>query len=264
MDIYGSYFTYGNFNSEDYNLVLSSAESERDRSLAGSIEGTTIFNRRDNRDYFVGDDYSGSSLSMAIDITTCDGSPLSDTDIRTVEKYLFNRQSYRNLYFTDDTSEKKVYVHGRFINPSKLEYNGGIVGFSTTLVTDNNMLWETPTEITIPVNNESISAVTNISVTTDTDMDDYIYPKVTINMGSSGGDVIIVNQSDSSTRLTQFSNLGGNVSVVMDGTINYISGDYYNAFTYQNFIRLLDGVNTFSVMGNISSIKFEYQNRRML
>ena len=98
----------------------------------------------------------------------------------------------------------------------------------------------------------------------DTDMEEYVYPKVTIQMGSSGGDVIIANNNDDSTRLTKFIGLGELATVVMKGELNYVSGQYYEKFADRNFIRLLDGENTLTIIGDVESITFEYSARRVL
>ena len=99
----------------------------------------------------------------------------------------------------------------------------------------------------------------------DSDLNDYVYPKVTIQIGDVGGDIIISNNTDDASRLTSFVSLTPNVTVVMRGDgINYISGDNYMKFKDKNFIRLLDGENQIAIVGDVVGLSFEFQNRRFL
>lgn len=91
-----------------------------------------------------------------------------------------------------------------------------------------------------------------------------VYPKVTITTGDIGGDITIVNNTDSDIRLTSFVDLLPSTTFYMNGKTNYISGNYYEKFSDKNFIRLLDGTNNLSVIGDIKSIVFEWQNMRYL
>lgn len=78
------------------------------------------------------------------------------------------------------------FLRCRFINPTKLEYNGGIVGYRVTLEADTGWWLQDPVTYTYSVN-QSAGATSNISLTPNTDSDTYIYPRVTITSGSSGG-----------------------------------------------------------------------------
>lgn len=104
-----------------------------------------------------------------------------------------------------------------------------------------------------------------ITVSPDSDLNDYIYPTVTITMGSVGGDIYITNNTDDSSRLTSFVGLTPYATIIMKGDgINYISGDNYTKFYNRNFIRLVDGNNDLTIIGNIEVISFEFQNRRYI
>ena len=124
------------------------------------------------------------------------------------------------------------------------------------------MFWQDAIEKTFTVNNASASDTSIISIDVDSDIDDYIYPKVTFTLGSGGGNVIFINNTDDSTRFTKFVGLSANSTITMKGELNYISGQYYEKFSTRNFIRLLDGTNNITVQGNVKTVKVEFQNRR--
>ena len=185
-------------------------------------------------------------------------------------------KEYRKLYFDVaddpygetyefiDNIRKRNYLNCRFLNPEKIEYNGGIVGYKATIEADSNMFWQDAVSKEYVVNNGDADVSSVVTVNIDTDIDDYVYPKVTITMGGVGGDIIIVNNRDDNNRQTKFVGLSPYASVVMKGEINYISGEYYNRFALRNFIRLLDGENKLTIMGDVDTIEFEYSARRMM
>lgn len=275
-DIYGSHFEYGGVSSRLYGLIIVNANTNRMIQLSGKKESVTIFSKIANKRYLVDDDYSSSQITFDIEIVTDDDHCLEPGQRRQIEKWLFNKREYRKLYMDiadDERGETYEYINGvrkrnylncRLVNPEKLEGNGGIVGYKATLEADSNMFWQEPIEQIFSVDNKDESASSNITLTVDTDLAEYIYPKVTIQVGSSGGDIVIVNNNDSSIRLTKFVDLGARANIVMKGELNYVSGQYYEKFADRNFIRLLDGENTFTIVGDVKSIAFEYSARRTM
>ena len=271
-DIYGSYFTYGTGSSETYGLVISATTSGRFVDVSGEIKGSTIFNRKAKKNYLITDDYSKSPLSFDVDIVTEDGHVLTETELRAIVKWLFNRHNYRRLYLDewecisdggsayDDPDD--LYMNCRFVNPKKLEFNGGIVGYTCTLESDAPVLWKEPVTRTFTFSNATSSSTNTCSVTVDCDFDDYVYPDVTVTMNSAGGNFIVINTTDDPTRMTKFVDIGSSASVIMNGSINMANGQYYEKFENPNFIRLKDGANSITVNGAVASISFTFQDRR--
>lgn len=274
-DIYDAHFEFSGISSRMFGLKIVNVNTERLISLSGKIEGKTIFHRGNQKTYLIGNDYSDFPLSFDVEIITDDERILEFDERRKIEKWLFNKHNYRKLYIdiSDDPFgemyelvdgiQKRLYLNCRFINPEKLEYNGGIVGYKATIETDTGMFWQDATIKSYITNHMTATESSIITVNVDTDLDDFIYPKVSIVMGEYGGDIIISNNSDDSSRLTKFINLSPHTSIIMKGDINYISGQNYEKFFKQNFIRLIDGENNLTVMGNVQSIEFEFSNRRM-
>lgn len=275
-DIYGSHFEYAGVSSRLYSLIIVNANTHRNVQLAGVKEGVTIFSKSAKKRYLVDDDYSSSPIAFDVEIITDSDRCLEFVERRQIEKWLFNKRSYRKLYMdiADDEfgetyefingQRKRNYLNCRFVNPEKIEGNGGIIGYKATLEADSNMFWQEPITQKFIVYNGSETASSNITVTIDTDMDEYLYPKVTVQMGSSGGGFTIYNNTDDSTRMTRFADVGAFASIVMKGELNYVSGQYYEKFYNRNFIRLLDGNNILTVVGDVESITFEYSARRVL
>ena len=274
MELHG-HFKYGSKYSREFGIMLAHAETEHDPRISGAIETASMFSKRGKRNYFTRDNYSDSPISFDVEfIADCERC-LSIREQRAIQKWLFYSPSYWPLYLDqfDDKdgenteivngSEKQLYINCRFTHPEKIEGNGGIVGYKATLESDSPFAWQDSIIESVELNGGSGSnAVFNFEI--DTDINDYTYPKVTIATGSSGGDITISNNTDDPARLTSFSGLSPNTQVIMTGELGYISGQNYEKFSNKNFIRLLDGVNAISVLGDVVSITFEWQNRRYL
>lgn len=273
MDLYG-HFNYAGRSSRNLGLIIANVETDRFTSLSGTIESTTVFDKANKRNYIVGTNYSESPLSFEIDIVTDDNRPLWPYERRRIEKWLFLQRDYCKLYsdlFEDfdnetfdvvDGGKKQLYLNCRFANPEKLEYNGGIIGYRCTLESDSGFLWQEPITKVFNLPNISPDDSTIIELNIDTDINDYTYPKVTFDIGESGGDIVVFNDSDDPSRQTKFIDVLPNDFLTMKGEINQITGIGYDKFSGQNFIRLLDGVNRICVTGDVSQITFEWQNRR--
>ena len=273
-DIYGSHFEYGGISSRKYNLIIANVNTERFPQISGTIEEETIFSKNSKKKYFIQDDYSSSPLEFDVEFITEDEQPLSLPIKRQVENWLFNRNNYCALYFDPvddidgafydviDNEVKRMFMNCRFINAEKIENSSGVIGYRATLKSDSPFLWQDSIKKIFELNNPAESTTSNIDVVIDTDIDGFTYPIVKINMGTTAGDISIINHTDSDSRITKFVGLPTSAIVTMNGEINYISGQYYEKFYKQNFVRLLDGTNKLSITGNVKSIELEWKNRR--
>lgn len=274
MELHG-HFRYGGGDSKDYGVALAHVETKHDNRVSGGIETVNVFTKCAKRNYFTRDDYSDSPISFDVEFISDDDEKFSINEQRAIKKWLFYRQGYLPLYIDEyddcenenteivDGVEKRIYLRCRFTNPEAIYGNGGVVGFKATLEADSPFAWQEKTETTVTFNGGS-SMNDVFAVEIDTDLNDFTYPKVTITTGNTGGDVTITNNTDDPARLTTFEGLSANTAVIMNEEIGQISGQNYMKFSNKNFIRLLDGVNNLSVIGDVVSIKFEWQNRRYL
>lgn len=128
-----------------------------------------------------------------------------------------------------------------------------------TSLVGQNSLWSDTGEITI-----SYDQTNDFHIDVDTDLNDYIYPDVEIQVGSDGGDIVIYNATDDATRFTEFSSVPPLTTFTMKGSINHITNNMYNYFTSRNFIRLVNGRNNFFMYGDIERITFRFNNRKFM
>ena len=274
-DIYGSHFEYDGRSSFEFGIIMVNITSERFTNLSGVIEGVTIFNKSSKRNYLIDDNYSNSPVAFEVDFITENERVLFQDECRKIEKWLFNRHNYRRFYIDtlDDCGEspyeaidqkaKRLYRNCRFINPSRIEDGNGTVGYHATVECDSGYWWQDAISKTFNIDNNS-SGYTEIKVKVDTDIDDYVYPKVSILTGLSGGDITITNATDDTQRQTKFEDIPPNTLLTIRSDINYISGNYYQNFINRYFPRLLDGINHIIVGGDIKTITYEFNNMRFL
>lgn len=275
-DIYGCHFEYNNISSRTLGLILANVTSERVTSISGTISGAFVYDRRIKGKYLINNDYSDSPMSYEIDLITDNQEALTKSQCRTAEKWLFNRHSFGKLYIDSDddcdgyTSEtidgsvKRLYLICRFINASRIENSEGVIGYHATIETDSGYWWQDTVTKSFETNLATASSYKTVTFDTDTDIDDYLYPKITMVIGSVGGSVSLTNKTDSTTRITKIDNISPNSTVVINSGLNYISDNLYSSFDKRNFPRLLDGRNKVTVKGNVTSITFEFNNRRFL
>lgn len=274
-DIYGTHFELGGESSRQYGLIIASMESQRNMYLYGSVSGVFSFNKAQQTRSVIGNNYTSSHFSFEVEIMNEDGLAIEIGQKRSIEKWLFGNLGFRKMYFDQDDdclnetyeyvngSIKRLYMNCRFVNPQKIESDSGVVGYRATLEADSDMLWQDTVSFTF--SSEDISASNSvITVNVDTDAHEYTYPKVSVKIGNTGGDISIVNNTDSSSRITKFYGLTPLLSFYFTGGINYVSEGNYERFSGRNFIRLLPGENKLYITGDISEITFEWNNKRYM
>lgn len=275
MNLSGNYFEYNGISSRKYGLIFAHIKTKPFESLIGETETTVLFNKRNKKNYIIDEKYDKAHISFQAEVVTAEDHSIDIFERREIEKWLFHKHNYGKLYVdmdSDDNGEtyeyvegvqKRLYLNCRLLNPEKIEVASRFIGYRFDVECDSCMAWQDKTVCSFNYDAYSTSASPNVIV--DTDLDDYVYPRVIITTGSSGGDITIINISDDATRATSFVGLMPNHQIIMNGDgVNYISGDDYSRFSNKNFIRLLDGENNFSIIGNVSGISFEFQNRRYL
>lgn len=279
IDLYGSHFEFGGVSSRRYKLILANVDTDRMAQVSGSIEGVTVFNKKTKRRLLIDNNYANSPMTFEVNIITDDDSVLGEQERREIERWLFNRHGYQKFYvdMADDYScssfemidgeIKRWFMRCRFVNASRLEYFGGIVGYRATLEADSGYWWQDTITIeqSLDLSNQYTSRFT---INVDSDIDDYIYPQVLFRTGptapETGFTVRIGNPTDHILRSTEFVNLPANTLIEVNGEINYITPSYAGNFVTNEFPRLLNGTNTITVSSGVSEITFRFNNRRML
>lgn len=265
-DIYGKHFKYAGTLSRTYDLMVTAVSSSIMDSLYGTEENQYFYGRKARKNYLLETVRDDSPLKFSVDITRRE--PFSQSDLRDVEQWLFGQGGFRKFYvdpdddFNNENVEiindepKYLYLNCIFTNPTKLIYNGGVIGFNCTMECDSGYVWQDAVTYTF-------SGESQFSLDVNSDITGYIYPRVTIVTGNGESNVRITNYTDDSTRVTRIESVPSNTTLILDGSINYFSNaSLYDNFTWHHFIRLLRGSNSIRSLGIVSSLSFTWSNAR--
>ena len=130
LNIYGCHFTYAGVDSNTYSLIIANVDTDRDDRSAGEVTGEYLYRKSDKTFRLLGDSHNSSQMVFDVDIITDDESVLLHANRRAVEKWLFNKQTFRKLYIdeADDPlnesfemvngTKKSFYLHCKIINLS--------------------------------------------------------------------------------------------------------------------------------------------------
>lgn len=273
MDFYGCHFEYAGELSRKYGLIIASIDATRNIQLSGKSESVSIFNKRNQVKYDLGNTYAEAPLVFDMEVVAEE--PFEGEWRRKIQAWLFNQRGYQRLYLDrmDDCpgetydlvngSPKRMYLNCKFVNPEKIEGNGGIIGYKFSVECDSRMAWQDPISIR-KMFDGGIDQEEDVVIVVDTDSNEYTYPTLSVTTGDVGGVVAITNMTDSEDRKTAFSDIPSNTTFTINGTFNYISDGFYQHFVDRNFPRLLNGKNAILLEGDIVSISFQWQNMRYL
>lgn len=273
MDFYGCHFEYAGELSRKYGLIIANIETDRNTKIAGKSKSVSIFNKRNNVKYDLGNTYDDAPLTFDMEVISED--LIEGEWRRKIQKWLFNQNGYKRLYvdqaesLTGETFElvngvpKRFYLNCKFVNPEIIEGNGGIVGYKFSVECDSRMAWQEPMTLGFTyTGGENQTKV--IEIVLDTDCNDYTYPKFTVTTGEVGGQIEVANITDNPDRKTIFASIPPETKFILNGIYNYVSDGYYENFIDRNFPRFLDGTNQLSIKGDIASLEIEWQNMRYL
>ena len=267
------HFEYAGKSSREYGLIMANVETSRYTSVSGKVQTVKSYSKLGKKNYYIGT--STADAPMVFDAEVVSETPLDLATQRIVEKWLFHKNGYKQFFvdmFDDydcesyeliDGQPKRTYLNCRFINPEKLEYNGGIVGYKFTVECDSHLAWQEPITVTYEVNSTDDAGV-YIDIFVDTDSNDFVYPEVVVTTRTGCAGFQIVNESDDPSRITAFVGDIPNTVIRMIPSVGFVTDGCYDLFIKKNFVRLLDGDNTLFVNGDVESIQVTWQNMRYM
>lgn len=259
MPFYSSKFLYNGVASDMYNLYISEIGGDGSSTWNGS-GSMEIYNKkiyRRSTPFFYGSAV-GDNLEFELSFT----SP-NDIDSRTselIQKWLFSSRSYKKLMIVQPDMAD-MYMNVILNNPQVVRDGNFIRGYTCTAQCDSPFGgWKFPKTKTYTYTSE----VTDTTITFNNTSDDsggYLYPQFVITINNAGGDVTLTNQSDAS-RVFSFTDLSPDEVLTVDNSLQQISSSTglkrISKFN-KNFFRLIPGINTIRIQGNISSIAMTYQ-----
>jgi hypothetical protein len=279
MNLLERYFKFGSFESYDYGLRFVNIETARNMRLEGEYKSNYFFNRTNQTRHILKNQYEDSPLYLEAEILADDemlGSFWRHSAI--VEKALFSNREYVNLtYSNHDMVEGRDFVDNskpvfdipveqyldrgipklrcRFINAEVIEDSCRKVGYKFVIDCASDMP-EVERQISL-----SSPSGQNTRVIVNNFNKEYVYPRMVLTVGSSGGNLQIKNISDSTSRTTEFVGLTPGSTLVIDGKNKEISSGALAKFSGRLFPRFIDGTNTLYINGDISNAKITWNEK---
>jgi phage-related protein len=277
MAFWGTSFTFRGIPCENYNLFISSfGDSSSDILSAGntSVKIITQDLLRRPRPYLL-----GVQQTPVLEIPMSFNSPnfLTSIDMRIIESWLFGHFQYYPLQIMQDDLQD-VYFNVIFNTP-QIQRSGNLIrGINAVAVCDAPWGWSSIKTGSYAFNGTSGSMnFMNLS-----DDNGFLYPIIECTMGSTGGNLTIINSQDLvttsgsvTTRPFTFTGLSPYEVLTIDNDrklitssiganrlSNFISS--LPVVNSKNWLRFLPGQNTLNITGNLTKLLITYQLARKI
>lgn len=254
MSFYGRTFIFDDTPSEQYNLYVGELNGAGE-STSNASNDVSVLTQKIYR--------KPIPLLLGVEQTPVLTFPfsaycpdeLTAPSFSDVSSWLWGQQSYKKLRICqNDISD--IYFNCFLTAPQIMRVGNIIQSFTTTVLCDSPFAWKQPKTNTYTYTGYSISDT--IAFLNESANVGYTYPTtLTIVSNAFGGDITIINETDSLTRSFYIS-LSANETITMDCdkqimTSNVTTYPLVN-FVDKNWLRFLRGFNTLTVVGNISSL----------
>lgn len=260
MSFFSTDFVFDGIPSATHNLFITNLGEGQSYSPSGSsvdIITEPIFRR--GKPYFYGATQGREVLSFSCAITSPEEISADNNGI--IQKWLFGHLEYKKLQVLQDDLTMS-YFNCFLNNPKTLRIGNKIHGYEFEIVCDAPWGWTFPKTLTKSYTVEEASETFLFRNTSDDN--DYLYPSMVVTFNVFGGDLTLTNNSDNSREfiLTGFS---PNEVITIDNDRGIISSDsgllVMSKFNRQ-WMRLIQGANSITLLGNISSLVMTYSFAR--
>lgn len=240
-------FQYGKFTSSQWELVIGSVGSSNVENINtyGDIEVFTDKTILGIEPYFYGTKLS-EHLEFPMTIVNRNGGFYTSSQEQIIQGYLFNKKTPELLTISDWDKLDAGYMC-LFTAPQKIKINNLVIGWTFNVkVMSQYSITSLKTEVI-----NCTTDVTNYNYWNHSDINDYIYPDLKIQLASDVSFIRIEN-SDDQNRVFQLTGLRNGEEIYVNNKLKYFttkSGDkILNKFNY-NFFRVVDNLNRLRING---------------
>jgi phage-related protein len=257
MTFYARSFQYDGIPGETFNLLISQLDdggvSETDGSSKMEIISQKIYRRQNP--YFY-----GATIADVLRFPATIMSP-ENIDAETyqlIQKWMFSNRTHKKLLMQDDMGS--AYFNCIFNNPQTIRVGNLIYGFNAEVECDSAFGWQYP-RTTMYTYSTSVVDSTKIFNNRSDDAGSYLYPSLVITMNNIAGGISITNANDAN-RVFSFTGLSASEVLTMNcglQTLSSSTGLKRLSNFNKNFLRLVPGINSLRIQGNVASIAMTTQ-----
>ena len=260
MSFYARSFIYDGIPCEQYSLYIGDLASTTPGSgeifTPGSSDISPLLQKifRRPTPYLYGVDQT-PSLTFVLSTYAMNGT-ISADEYSLIAKWLFGRQAYAKLIICQNDMIP-IFFNALMTTPQIIRVGNQITGFTTNVLCDSPWGWKQPKTYEYDYSSTNYIASDTIYLNNESANTFYTYPtSLIITANIFGGSLTLTNVTDNN-RLFGIS-LSPNevVTINCDTQVVTSSIETYpiNNITDKNFLRLLPGLNTINILGNISSL----------
>ena len=266
MEIFGEDFIFGNFRASEAGFKICSFENNSDsEDELFAVETTETFLGDSPRATYEGQKYNfklSGTITIMNDPCGISDPTITEYDCRNVMRQITGKRGYQWMKMVTDDIGEDLWYRARVVGVKLKRIGGKPVGLIIDIETDSYLAYSQEIHQTL---NLSQNNYASIDVNTD-DMDNYIYPYVTITPQSSG-QLVISNYSEGEPLLLEsrsrysydsvFDNVYSYTDIELDGNYKLLKYCLLDDFN-MHWIRFVPGKNTFGANMNCT-LEFTYR-----
>lgn len=257
----GLNFTYGDFDTKDYGVVIATLDGDRfsDSDTLGASEytystgaGSNIFNITSWK--------QTDALTFELTIGSLNGNGLSPYEVSQIQHALTKTKNYQKLNFYDSVEHRDYYYNCIMTSFSGTYANGHLITLSFSVICDSPYAYSMDEEII------NLTSASSYSIVVESQLDYNIVPYIELKTGSSGGNINIANATTGNNMSFTSLNARETVKIYENHEIKSSLGE--NVYRLKDcncdFFTLCEGINNISITGDIEYVKIVYTNRLKL
>lgn len=268
-----NYFIYNDVDSEYFNnLKFLRIDTEPTKKMGGAATYKKIKSYGQHSDEIQGIRYE---TPISFDFEMVADSVLSDVQVREIYQSYFDLADYANLFIRDE-EWADLHFECTMNEIEKIEKGlnnqFGVVGFKGVVTCNSPFVYEGNDEdnlftTTYKVSDGTLVINTATLFNNDSDCKDYAYPTITVKAGATGGILTIENTTDNARKTifgTATSGVTANEIIIADQKTGLVSpAANYPKFN-KVYFRLLPGINSLKVTGDVIEFSFSYKKARVM
>ena len=260
MAFFGRTFIFNDVPSETYGLYLGQSGSSGEDTNAAGTDVSLLTQKIYRRPVplFYGAEQT-PVLQFPISMYTINDE-LTAADFSDVSTWLFGQMGYKKLRIVQNDMQD-IYFNCFLTAPQIVRIGNIIRMITATVVCDAPWGWGEPKIYTYSYNPNEYCPLDNIRIDNISDNNFYTYPTSLIIETNLFGGIITITNTEDNNRQSIWGNispfyisLSPNETVTMNCDLQTISSDlsaYPLANFNKNFLRLVQGTNNLTVVGNI-------------
>lgn len=275
--VYGTSFIFNGQNSQDYNLMLCSIDSDETETNLG-LDYEVMTYKSNHKVFDYGATYK-DVLTFNMTVIHCDETPFDRNQIREIMRWLDNCEQLKWLSYYDSEEELNINYYCRITSKEKIKCGGNIIALKFTITCNSPYAYSEIKTVELPLTNiteDNFVFTNNIYINTDCNINPCVYfnlytPEGELNYTYFRANINVdddkKNHSDSSficvfqekTLIMDCENEG---IFFNDDTIPDFNNNFHEDCQFANsFINLYRGMNTITCYTNKACNKIELKYR---